>query len=398
MKKDFQLYILLILSVIYIPAAYLYVAADFVIRFFKGNMENKLKGDKNKLSVLIYAYIFIGAALSKYLLISSMYGLMMLLCLYAYNRTKENMNYINLHTVKKILYMVSLTVFIVGLVQFLNPQFSIPVKWVDNKAYSLNKRAYATFFNPNVFGFYINMILAAVIVNMKKINRLEVFVLLTGVISLFLTFSRTSWVSLPVTLVLLGIFVDKKYFVYAFIIAAVLIGLDKLFDIGRLNPLKAAKDSSIIYRLEIWKSCIEIFKDNMITGIGFGTLSKYITSYSTVVKSNIEHCHNIYLQVLTETGISGFSIFLYILYKLFRNISFKFKNKKNNHITVTYLALMIMIMLHSLVDSVLFTPQILMIINIIAGTMTDCNKSLYISDKIENHQILFTGFIKKNVG
>ena len=61
MKKDFQLYILLILSVIYIPAAYLYVAADFVIRFFKGNMENKLKGDKNKLSVLIYAYIFIGA-------------------------------------------------------------------------------------------------------------------------------------------------------------------------------------------------------------------------------------------------------------------------------------------------------------------------------------------------
>ena len=127
MKKDFQLYILLILSVIYIPAAYLYVAADFVIRFFKGNMENKLKGDKNKLSVLIYAYIFIGAALSKYLLISSMYGLMMLLCLYAYNRTKENMNYINLHTVKKILYMFSLTVFFIGIVQFLNPQFFIPV-------------------------------------------------------------------------------------------------------------------------------------------------------------------------------------------------------------------------------------------------------------------------------
>jgi len=51
-----------------------------------------------------------------------------------------------------------------------------------------------------------------------------------------------------------------------------------------------------------------------------------------------------------------------------------------------------------LVDSVLFTPQILMIVNIIAGTMTDCNKSLYISDKIENHQILFIGFIKRNAG
>ncbi len=185
---------------------------------------------------------------------------------------------------------------------------------MDANQYKLNKRIYSTFFNPNIFGFYINLLIISACGNLdfKKIN-LSLAVFLMGISCLFLTFSRTSWISLIASLLIASIF-NKKYLKYAAIVSAVMFGMDYVFGIGRLNPSSAASDSSFLYRIEIWKACIQIIKDNPLTGIGFGTLFKHISAYSTVVKTNIEHCHNIYIQSLTETGIIGFGIFSFIIF------------------------------------------------------------------------------------
>src|SRR5690606_27869745 len=104
-------------------------------------------------------------------------------------------------------------------------------------------------------------------------------------------------------------------------------------------------------------------------GIGFGTLHKYVAEYSQIISTTIEHNHNIYIQIATETGIVGFSIFLGLLVKVlnyFKNNLFKINNK--NYIAV--FCVFIMTMIHGLVDSVAFTPQILMILCIYAGTVS----------------------------
>jgi len=370
-KSDIKSLLILTSSVLLIPVAYVFITIVFVLQFGKGNINLK---SKNTTFRLIIVYVFIGVLFSQYKLISFAYGLMILLCLYSYCLFSSSSNSWNLSITKKIIYTISIIVFLIGIFQYLNPQFAMPSKWVDKGEYQLHKRIYSTFFNPNIFGFYINFIIIIVCENLdlKKFN-IEWIVFTSGVLCLFLTFSRAAWISLIISLLIVSIF-NIKYLKFAVIISITIFGMDKILGIGRMDPVRAAEDSSLLYRFEIWKACIRIIKNKFFTGIGFGTLFKHISQYSDVVKPNIEHCHNLYLQIFTETGITGFSIFVIFLYKTVTTLWSKIRGYKNNQIWITSLLVLIMTMIHGMVDSVFFTPQILMILSIYAGTLSVSNK------------------------
>jgi O-antigen ligase len=317
----------------------------------------------------------IGVIFSGYKLISSAYCLMMVMCICSAAIAYEEAGEISFETFKRVLFAVSIIVFLIGIIQYLSPWFSIPGKWVDSNEYNLKKRIYSTFFNPNVFGFYINFIILLSCGNLsfKKLN-FETTIFFAGVVCLYLTFSRTAWVSLITSMAVMGLF-NRKYLKYAAIISVFLMGTDFLMGIGRIDPSKATGDSSILYRIEIWKACIKAIKSHPFFGIGFGTLFKHITEYSSVVKPNIEHCHNIYLQVMTETGAAGFLIFTAAFFRTAKKILNNIKKCRNNETWITALSILIMVMIHGLVDSVFFTPQILMILCIYVGTLMSINDS-----------------------
>jgi len=395
MKIHHQLYALLILSIIFIPAAYIFVAAVFVVQMHKREYVILKSIKNNALLTIIFLYIVIGVVFSKHILISSLYGLMMFLCLYSIEMVNVNMNHTNLQNIKRLIYIITVIVFIIGIIQYINPHFAMPKKWVDGEEFQLKKRIYSTFFNPNVFGFYINIILIIVCgtIDFKGNDKLEMIIFLLGIICLFLTFSRTAWVSLIVTLIISGILFNKKYFKYALIIALVIISLDKVLSIGRSDPSKVLGDSSMLYRIEIWKACFKIIKDNIITGIGFGTLFKYITEYSDVVKSNIEHCHNIYIQVLTETGIIGTSGVLFVLYNLISKLWINIRKKENQNL-VTSFVIIIMVLIHGTVDSVFLTPQIMMILSIYVGIRLNDYKERLVTVPKQNK--FYLNYLDKN--
>jgi O-antigen ligase len=163
-----------------------------------------------------------------------------------------------------------------------------------------------------------------------------------------------------------GVF-NKKNFGYAVIITIAIVCLDHFLGVGRSNPNRALGDSSMHYRIEVWKACIAIIKDNFILGIGFGTLFKYISAYSSVVKPNIEHCHNLYLQVFTETGVFGFGLFLTFIFNIIKRIWINMSRAKTKEPYLTALSIFFMTMIHGLVDSVAFTPQVMMILSIYMG-------------------------------
>jgi O-antigen ligase len=359
-------YITLVLSVAFIPAAYVIVAAVFIAQWSKKDMIFISQDFEFRLSSI---YILMGIMFSQYKAISFVYAIIYFLCLFSYYLFFTSVNAKSVSKVKKLLYVVSIIIFFIGMIQFVSPGFSMPGKWVDTNTFNLSKRIYSTFFNPNIFGFYINLIIISSFGNLdfKKIN-IEMAVFLTGICCLFLTFSRTSWISLIASLLIASIF-NKKYLKYAAIVSAAIFGMDYLFGIGRLNPSSTAGDSSFLYRIEIWKACFQMIKDYPLTGIGFGTLFKHISEYSTVVKTNIEHCHNIYIQTLTETGIIGFGIFLAFIFKSASTILKNIKNNQNNQEWVTAFIILTMSLIHGLVDSVLLTPQILLIMCMYAGTL-----------------------------
>ncbi len=365
-KLHLKQLLLLILSTIFIPAAYVYAAAMFISKL----LSKKASINKNLSSLLIYAYMLIGLTASDYKLVSAFFVLLIFLCCYSYNlfSTAESDC---LDAVIRLFYLVSMVIFFIGILQYINPDFTIPSKWISN-SYSVNKRIYSTFFNPNVFGFYINFIILLSIerLNFKK-PGLELIMFSAGIFCLFLTFSRTSWISVVSAIIITSLF-NRKRLKYALIISLVIFCLDVLLGTGRANPSNAVADSSFLYRIEVWKACIEIIKDNFISGIGFGTLSKHIAGYSNVVSTGIEHSHSIYLQVFTETGILGFSLFTILLLniiKFFKNNLFK---KHNSHL-ITAFSVFVMTMIHGLVDSVPLTPQIMMILSIYAGIICSLN-------------------------
>lgn len=362
-KSNIKLYLLLILSIVFIPAAYVFVAAVFTVHVIKGI--HKIKNDK--LSLLVYAYVSIGLITSEYKLISAFFALLMVLCFYSF-KIFSSMNAENIMKLKKLFLTVSIIIFIIGGIQYINPEYSMPTKWVDVNEYNLNKRIYSTFFNPNIFGFFINLslILACETLSIKKVN-LEWFVFTLGIMCLILTFSRSSWISLIISLIGASLF-NRKYLKYALIISIAIIGFDSFHGVGRINPSKINSDSSFLYRFEVWKTSIHIIMDNPLTGIGFGTLFKYVGDYSTVVSPKIEHSHNIYIQVLTETGVLGFSIFLTLIFNVLMNFKKNLYNNRNKQ-WITPFAIFIMAITHGMADSVPLTPQIMMILSMYAGSL-----------------------------
>ncbi len=360
LKNCLTPFLLLILSALLIPVAYIFVAAVFIVGLFRKN--NRIR-EMGRLDILVCAYVATGLISSDYKLISAVYAVIMLLCLYAFH-IFSSLNSNQLGKLRSLLLIVSLAVFIIGILQYFSPGFSIPSKWVDSGEYSINRRIYSTFYNPNVFGFYISFIILIACENLdfRKIN-LESAVFVIGTACLILTFSRTSWVSLLTGLSAAALR-DKKYIKYILISAIAIFGADALMGIGRANPARAMEDSSFLYRLDVWKACIEIIKDNFVSGIGFGTLFMHISEYSSSVSTKIEHCHNIYLQILTETGFLGFSIFSMIAAGIFK----KLKN-------ITAIAMLAMTMVSGLVDSIPLTPQIMIMLSMYAGTLNAQSRS-----------------------
>lgn len=77
-------------------------------------------------------------------------------------------------------------------------------------------------------------------------------------------------------------------------------------------------DNSSETRLTLWKDAMELFRSNPVMGVGFNTYA-YLHKVKRTdgVEGYYEDTHNIFLKVLVETGVLGFLIFVYLLFKTF---------------------------------------------------------------------------------
>lgn len=83
------------------------------------------------------------------------------------------------------------------------------------------------------------------------------------------------------------------------------------------------KNSFFSEKFLIWKTALSVITDNFLLGVGFNNYKSVSLSYGTVENVDVLYCYNIFLQVLAETGIIGFVLFLALLF-----VFFLFCNKK----------------------------------------------------------------------
>jgi O-antigen ligase len=154
---------------------------------------------------------------------------------------------------------------------------------------------------------------------------LSLFLLL----SLLFLSSRSGILSILIILPLYILFktrrVKKKGLIIASIVAFIIILITLYIRSERVQSyLSEESNASVITQLEkdervsIWKSAIEVFKENPLLGVGIGDscdkLKKKFKSlgFTKGYYDNL-NAHNQYLEVLLGSGIVGFSIFISIL-------------------------------------------------------------------------------------
>lgn len=199
--------------------------------------------------------------------------------------------------------------------------------WIDEGMFEdISMRVYSTLENPNVLGEYLLLAIpvAAALVFIKGGGLARFAYACAGAVMLLclvLTQSRGCWLGLLLSAAFFISFVCGRLWALALVAAPfAVLALPKSI-IERFTSIGDMKDSSTSYRMFIWLGTVALLRDFWLWGIGmgegaFGRVYPFY-SYSTVVAP---HSHNLYLQILTESGAAGIALFLLLLYSAFKDI------------------------------------------------------------------------------
>ncbi|MBQ6515619.1 O-antigen ligase family protein [bacterium] len=121
-------------------------------------------------------------------------------------------------------------------------------------------------------------------------------------------------------------------------------------------------DSSNSFRFNVYHSCIEMFKDNWLLGIGVGNLN-FREIYGLYMLSGFDalSAYNIYLETAVESGIFALLAFVAFLGTvLYKGFKFIFNSEDMKDVILVSIAVVSIIglMMHGMVDTVFFRPQI----------------------------------------
>ncbi|WP_299514609.1 O-antigen ligase family protein [Mucilaginibacter sp.] len=158
----------------------------------------------------------------------------------------------------------------------------------------------------------------------KKISLIFLFV---NVITIILTYSRTSYITLVFVLFLMFFIyknAKKPLFSFRSVLFGIVPALLVVYWIVFLSPLSAIflkTDADQMYeaRLDHWVMGMEIFKMSPIIGVGINTHVEFVNHAINLYKVvhneflTTNPIHNTHLIILTETGVIGFLFWVIFL-------------------------------------------------------------------------------------
>lgn len=198
-------------------------------------------------------------------------------------------------------------------------------------------RASGTFDDPNVTASFliVGLIIAIGILIFAKINKLTKIIL--GIVSLItvagviVTFSRSGWLALIIGIFVLFMFFKRKVLVLipitivsVIIILVILVTPYSDFVISRfVSIFDVFKDPSILTRIGMGLSGLEMFKDSPVFGMGYRSYPVLYDYYINPITPNfllhVKEPHTLYITLLAENGIIGLSVVVVWFYKVYKD-------------------------------------------------------------------------------
>lgn len=261
-------------------------------------------------------------------------------------------------------------------------------------------------YNPNLFGGYILSALPSTLVLcfLPIINRhyktaLFGFVcFIFGCSSIIMSGCRGAYLGLFAEILLIAFFtykflkpIYKKVFLFISSVVSFLVFLYVMFTSSikaRIFSIFAMRnDTSNSFRFNVYNSCIEMFKDNWLLGIGIGN-QNFREIYGLYMKTGFDalSAYNIYLEIAVESGIFALISFICFVFSSLIN-AVKYIMYKNN-IKVIYLIISVVsisgILVHGFVDTVFFRPQIQFVFLIMLGIIRVITCPMGVYDRKRN--------------
>ena len=243
-------------------------------------------------------------------------------------------------------------------------------------------RVYGTIkpYNPNLFGGYMLSILPStlILVFLPLYNKhyktalLGLFCFLLGVSAVVMSGCRGAYLGLFIEILLIALLtykflkpIYKKVFLlissfFAFI-SFMFILLTTSLRARILSIFAMRGDSSNSFRFNVYNSCMDMFKDNWLLGIGVGN-QNFREIYGLYMRTGFDalSAYNIYLETAVESGVFALLAFLaFIITNLFKAIKLILQRSNINtiYLSISVVSLVGML-LHGMVDTVFFRPQI----------------------------------------
>lgn len=153
----------------------------------------------------------------------------------------------------------------------------------------------------------------------EKFKNLYLFFLFLTLLSILLDGARSVTLAYTVFLVLVCIFNHTARF--KLLLTYCLTWLFYLFIIyfssHMHSGLRSITRESSSGRYELWANALQCWLQSPIFGCGFYQLDKYPNLSA--------HPHNLFIQILTETGLIGFFFLAYIIFSILRKINWNIK-------------------------------------------------------------------------
>jgi O-antigen ligase len=362
-KTDFSIPIILFLALVIFQLLPLPIAVINILSAKTAALYRNIMPDS--ISVRLFCLsIYPNATVSELLRFLTYIGIFFLII----NNTKNKKQFSFI--INTIIFLGSF-ISIFGIIQ--KYSYSGRVYWFD--ASGSAPTPFGPFVNRNNFAGYINMIiplsLGYSLVDMPLAKRL-IYIFSTGVMSLalFLSESRAGiLVCILAIAFLLLLFRSKeemknrtKYIFLLFIIVFCLFiaFVDMGAILARFHTLFKEEVFVVFGHGYSWLNILRIWQDYPVFGIGlgsFGSISNMFKTEATQVLST--YAHNDYLQLLSETGILGFSFLTIFFILYFKSVVKKWLSRHNSFVvclSLGGLASVFATLIYSLLDFNLHIP------------------------------------------
>jgi O-antigen ligase len=239
-------------------------------------------------------------------------------------------------------------------------------------------RATASFKDSNLMGIYLSAfapLAFGMTINYFK-GEAWVFISLLSLLSLAgiaLTYSRPTLLATYIALLFLGLAGKKKSLVViltAILLAAPFIlpgSIKKWAKEVDYNPVRFMCNDD---RIAVYRNSLNMIKAHPFLGVGANNYMKQYkryketVEYRNVVTLDYMYAHNNFIHLASEIGLLGLAVFLWLLYKLFRECALIYRSLKESYLKMLALSLiaaLIAFLVNGLTESSLYSSRVAII-------------------------------------